>query len=151
MYISTYPIRCKHLFIAAVSAILLSACVSTPTSTAETSQQASARPSEPEAPSVLIKGKSARTIFDGIVKYRTQKGMRIIQRDAQRVEFSMSVPKSNPPAEARMLYSISPAPDGLRLSAQVFQVIKQGGKTQTSDITSSLRDKLDEELVTYTR
>ncbi|MDR3413717.1 MAG: hypothetical protein P4L87_22630 [Formivibrio sp.] len=100
---------------------------------------------------MLIKGKSARTILDGIVKYRTQKGMRIIQRDAQRVEFSMSVPKSNPPAEARMLYSISPAPDGLRLSAQVFQVIKQGGKTQTSDITSSLRDKLDEELVTYTR
>ncbi len=153
MSISTCPTQYKKLLIAALSATLLAACVSTPTATQEAPRQPAptVRPSEPEAPSVLIRGKSASAILDSIVKYRTQKGMKVTLRNAGRVELTMPVPKSSPPAEARMIYSISPAQDGLRLSAQVFQIIKQGGKSQTSDITASLRDKLEEELQTYGR
>ncbi len=153
MSISTYPIRCNKLIIAAASTFLLAACASGPVPTQEPPRQSvpTVRPSELEVPNVLIKGKTARSILDSIVKYRTQKGMKVLQRDDKRVELGMPVPKSNPPAEARMIYSISPAPDGLRLSAQVFQVIRQSGKPQTRDITSSLRDKLDEELASYAR
>lgn len=151
MSISTSPIRCKKLLIAAAGALLLAACASGPLSTEKPGPAPTVRPGEPEAPSVLIRGKTAKTILDSVVKFRTQKGMRVVLRDARSVELGMPVPKTNPPADARMIYSISPAQDGLRLSAQVFQVVKLGGKSQTSDITASLRDKLEEELTSYTR
>lgn len=152
MSISTSPIRCNRLALAIAGALLLAACATEPLPTAETSRLApSVRLSEPEAPSVLVRGKTAKTILDNVVKFRTQKGMRVLQRDARSVEFGMAVPKSNPPIEVRMIYSISPAPNGLRLSAQVFQDIKVSGKSQTSEITTGLRDKLEEELASYAR
>lgn len=102
-------------------------------------------------PSVIIKGKSAAAILDNVVKFRTSKGMKISQRDAKFVQFSMHIPNSSPPANVLMIYSISPATDGLRLSAQVFQIIKQKGKSLTGDITAGLKDKLQDELEGYAR
>ncbi|MBS1156938.1 MAG: hypothetical protein H6R07_2862 [Proteobacteria bacterium] len=151
MSISTSPIRCKKLLIAAAGALLLAACASGPLPSETPGPTPTIRSSEFEAPNVLIRGKIAKVILDSVVKYRTQKGMQIIKRDARGVEFGMPVPKSNPPIEVRMIYSISPAPNGLRLSAQVFRDTKVSGKLQTSEITASLRDNLEEELAGYAR
>lgn len=148
----TYPTRFRQPLAALGAALLLAACASPPTPSGPESA-ASTKPvtvSE-QAPSIVIKNKTAAAILDGVVKYRTQKGMKLVQRDVKRVELSMAVPRSNPPAEAHMIYSLSPATDGLRLSAQVFQIIRLAGKSQTSDITASLIDKLNGELLMYAR
>lgn len=100
---------------------------------------------------MLIRNKRAAQILDEVVRYRLRKGMQLVARDSQRVELSMAIPKSNPPAEARMIYSLSPDKTGLRLSAQVFHDTRQGKLKKTRDVTAGLRDKLEEELADYAR
>ena len=160
MYTSTYPTRFKQLASAGLAILLLTACATSPLPTSSPASGASGTPTviplpaEPAPPSIIIQGRPARSILDSIVKYRTQKGMRLVQRDSSRVVLNMAVPKSNPPAEAQMIFSLAPAPEapaGLRLSAQVFQIIKQGGKIQNTEITASLRENLEEELDMYAR
>ncbi len=156
MYTLICPILFKRALLATLLAVLAAGCATEPTSPAQITQpgsEKSTKPAvinEPAAPSVLIRGKSSAAILTSIVKFRTQKGMKVVQRDKQRVTFSMPVPKSSPPAEARMIFSIAPARDGLQLSAQVFQVVREKGKTPvTRDVTSSLTEKLEAELAMY--
>lgn len=158
MFTSTCRIRFDFPALAIIFALLLSGCATEPSAPRQSVQPnaATAAPTvsmaEPAAPSVLIRGKSAAAIMSSIVKYRTQKGMRIVQRDKQRLVLSMSVPKSRPPAEARMIFSIAPAADGLMLSAQVFQIVQEKGlKPVTHDVTASLTDKLEDELAMYAK
>ncbi|WP_091192534.1 hypothetical protein [Formivibrio citricus] len=138
--------------------LLLGGCATEPSAPRQSVQPGATAPAatpamaEPAAPSVLIRGKSAAAIMSSIVKYRTQKGMKIVQRDKQRLVLSMPVPKSRPPAEARMIFSIAPAADGLLLSAQVFQIVQEKGrKPVTHDVTASLTDKLEAELAMYAK
>lgn len=156
MYTLICPTRFKSLCVSLLAGLVLGACSTSPSNTSNT--QPAPPPPAPQStprndtvPSVVIKGKTAAAIFDSIIKFRTQKGMKVTRRDSKHVELSMPIPKSAPPAEAMMIYSISPANDGLRLSAQVFQIVRHPGKTQTSDITASLRNKLEEELLGYAR
>jgi hypothetical protein len=152
MNTSICPIRSERWLALLLSVILLAGCSTTPQPT--TSQPVASTPPakiEETAPSVLIRNRRAAQILDEIVRYRTQKGMKLVARDSQRVELSMAMPKSNPPAEARMIYSLSPEKDGLRLTAQVFHDTRQGKRKKTSDVTAGLRDKLEEELANYAR
>lgn len=158
MHTSIYPTRFKQRACTGFAALLLAACATsplpapTPAPGGQGAPTVAPIPAEPAPPSIIIQGRSARAILDSIVKYRTQKGMRLMQRDSSRVVLSMAVPRSNPPAEAQMIFSLAPAPEapaGLRLSAQVFQIIKHGGKAQSTEITASLRENLEEELDMY--
>lgn len=156
MSILICPTRFKYSVFAAVLTLLLAGCATEPPAPRQTAKPGGTVSSpavaiaEPAAPNVLIRGKSAAAIMSSIVKYRTQKGMKIVQRDKQRLVFSMSVPRSNPPAEARMIFSLAPAPDGLLLSAQVFQIVQEKGRKPVArDVTASLTDKLDAELAMY--
>lgn len=154
MSTSTYPTLFKQILAAGLAAALLSACATSPATQQQPSPTTAMpvpTPAEPVIPNVLIRNKTAKTILDGVVKYRTQKGMKVISRESTRVVLGIAVPKTSPPAEARMIYSLSPAADGLRLSAQVFQITRQDGKTLSTEITHSLRDNLEEELEMYAR
>lgn len=161
MYISICPTQCKQLASASLIALLLAACAtgpmpSTPAPTTIPPRTPSAvqPPAEPPAPSIIIQGRLPQAILDSVVKYRTQKGMRVVERNSSRVVLSIIVPKSNPRIEVRMIFSLSPAPEapsGLRLSAQVFQISTKDGKTQNEEITPSLRDELNDELTMYAR
>ena len=147
MSLSTFPIRFKKTLPLLIAAGVLAACATpAPTST----------PDKPivvqeTAPSVLIKGKSARQILDKVVDYRTKRGMTVIARDSSRVTLVLAVPNSKPPAEASMIFSISPETHGIRLSAQVFQTVRHPEKTQTTDITHTLISDLNSELRMYAR
>lgn len=155
MSTSICPTPFKRTLATSLAAALLSACVTAPPAEMPTSTASApaplAVPAEPPAPHIIIRDKSARAILDQIVKYRTQKGMKLISRESNRVVLGIAVPKSSPPAEARMIFSLSPAESGMRLSAQVFQITRQDGKTQSAEITHSLRDNLEEELEMYAR
>lgn len=151
------PTRFKGGVAVAVLALIVSGCATETPPSQQTVQPVSMptkAPSTPlatpAAPSILIRGKSSAAILTSIVKYRTQKGMKIVQRDKQRLVFSMPVPRSSPPAEARMIFSLAPAADGLLLTAQVFQVVQgKGKKAVTRDVTASLSSKLEAELAMY--
>ncbi len=154
MSTSTYPTLFKRAIAASLAATLLAACATIDLTPATQSAPAVATPTpvplETAVPHVFIRNQSAKAILDNIIKYRTQKGMKVVSRESNRVVLGITIPKSNPPAEARMIYSISPAADSLRLSAQVFQITRQDGKAQSAEITDSLRDNIEEELETYT-
>lgn len=156
MSTSICPILFKRTSLASLAMLMLAGCATTdivapasqPTAAAVTPAPV---PLETAIPHVFIRNQNAKSVLDTIVKYRTQKGMRVISRESNRVTVGIAIPKSNPPAEARMIYSLSPAVDGLRLSAQVFQLTRQDGKTNSTEITQSLRDNLEEELEMYAR
>lgn len=154
MFTLICPTRFKSLWCSAILALIVSGCATDAPSQPQTGTapaQASALV-VPAAPSVLIRNKSAAAILTRIVKYRTQKGMKIVERDSQRVVFSMPVPKSMPPAEVRMVFSLAPAADGLQLSGQVFQIVREKGKKLvTRDVTAGLTDKLEAELAMYAK
>lgn len=148
MYTSTYPIRFKQSLAILIAAGTLAACTTTPV--------APSTPNKPviiqeTAPSIVIQGKNAKTILDKVVAYRTQKGMNVIARDASRVTLVIAVPNSAPPAEASMIFSVSPETNGIRLSAQVFQTVFKDGKPETRDITHTLTSDLNKELSMYAR
>jgi hypothetical protein len=102
------------------------------------------------APSIVIKDRPARAIFDDIVTYRKQKGMQLKRRTAQRLEFSMQIPNVTQATEARMSYIIAPFDSGWQLSARVWQISAPGtSRESVSEITSAVADKITEELQTY--
>lgn len=152
MNTSMCPIRSEYWRALLLSTALLAGCSTAP-QPATPQPVASAPPAKiaETAPSVLIRNKRAAQILDEVVRYRLRKGMQLVARDSQRVELSMAIPKSNPPAEARMIYSLSPDKTGLRLSAQVFHDTRQGKLKKTRDVTAGLRDQLEEELAGYAR
>ncbi len=152
MSILTCPTRFNRIAAASLACALLAACATGPVSEPGPEPRTGApEQAAPTSPSVLVRGKTGKTILDSVVRYRTQKGMKVISRDSSRVVLGIAVPKSNPPAEARMIYSLSPASEGLRLTAQVFQTTRSGGKIQNAEITESLRDNIEEELEMYAR
>lgn len=146
----TCPTLFKRFATTGLAAFLLAACASEP-ATSPTAPAMPASQAVTAVPSVVISGKTGKSILDSVIRHRTQKGMRLIQRESNRVMLGIAIPKSSPPAEARMIFSLSPAPEGLRLSAQVFQVTKQGSKSQNTEITENLRENLEEELRIYAR
>lgn len=152
MSILTCPTRFKRIAAACLASALLAACATGPvTEPGPAPRTAAPEQAVPASPSVLVRGKTGKIILDSVVRYRTQKGMKVISRDSSRVVLGIMVPKSNPPAEARMIYSLAPASEGLRLTVQVFQITRSGGKIQNAEITESLRDNIEEELEMYAR
>lgn len=161
----TCPTQFKSLPAIILLALALAACGTRTMPQSGTTQQlpqtekpaATSEPSEKSptsqesVPAIVIKGKSAAAILDAVVKFRTGKGMKVSMRDSKSVQLSLRVPNSTPPVDVLMIYSISPAAEGVRLSAQVFQTTRQKGKAQTSDITAGLKDKLQDELDGYAR
>ena len=152
MFTLICPTRFKSLWCGAILALFVNGCATDVPSQPQTGTAPARALVAPAAPSVLIRGKGAAAILTRIVKYRTQKGMKIVERDSQRVVFSMPVPKSMPPAEVRMVFSLAPAADGLQLSGQVFQIVREKGKKPvTRDVTAGLTDKLEAELAMYAK
>lgn len=109
-------------------------------------------PTNTVTPSVLVAGRKPRDVVDEIVKYRTGKGMRVLNRSNTKVEFSAMVTGAKTPTEARMVYQLAPVSGGLRVSARVFQVSYPGtGHEEVSEITGVVADKLNQELSGYTQ
>ncbi|GHD61667.1 hypothetical protein [Jeongeupia chitinilytica] len=142
-------------FLVSVSAALLLAACATPT--AQPPAASTPAPDQTQAqtatvPSIVIDGRTPQAILDDVVAYRTQKGMRVLARTANRVEFKQVVPKAKVPTEARMRYELTPAGKGWKLSARVFQVSYPGTTREAvSDITPQVADKLTDELPRYAR
>jgi hypothetical protein len=166
MCTSICPIRFKPALATLLLTLLLTGCASDPQ--AEETATASATPVTPaiqkpavtktspeqddSAPSVLIRGKSSNAILNGMVKYRAKRGMKVVQRERNRLVLSKPIPDTDPPAEARMVFSIKPEKDGLRLSARILRVSKTPNQpARIDDITASLRDQLAQELARYAR
>ncbi|STR44989.1 hypothetical protein [Iodobacter fluviatilis] len=151
----------KRFLLSLATLALLSACASAPQSTGTnqtkppvTIQQNPVNTPETtnSQPSILIKDRPARAIFDDIVVYRKQKGMQLKRRTAQRLEFSMQIPNVTQATEARMSYILAPLDGGWQLSARVWQITAPGtARESVSEITSAVADKIHEELQTYAR
>ncbi|AMC36463.1 hypothetical protein [Janthinobacterium sp. B9-8] len=151
----------KRFLISLATLALLSACASSPApqtpSTSPFPDASKPIPANtPDAslalPSIVIKERQARAIFDDIVQYRKQKGMQLKRRTAQRLEFSMQIPNVTQATEARMSYQIAQVDGGLQLSARVWQITAPGtSRESVSEITSAVADKIAEELQTYAR
>lgn len=149
-------------FLLSLSVItLLAACANTPSGPASTPSTSPATSTQnpintqdigSSAPSIVIKDRPARAIFDEIVAYRKQKGMQLKRRTAQRLEFSMQIPNVTQATEARMTYIMAPLDGGWQLSARVWQITTPGtSRESVSEITSAVADKIHEELQTYAR
>lgn len=141
MNTSTCPIRSERWLALLLSVTLLAGC-STPQPT--TPQPVANTPPakiEETAPSVLIRNRRAAQILDEIVRYRTQKGMKLVARDSQRVGTVDGDPEiESARRSAHDLFAVA-RKDGLRLTAQVFHDTRQGKRKKTSDVTAGLRDK----------
>ncbi|AOY01305.1 hypothetical protein [Jeongeupia sp. USM3] len=142
----------RRTLIPIVVALLLAGCA-TPTQPPVSEPAPAQPPSQTSsAPSVIIDGRTPQAILDDVVAYRTQKGMRVLARTANRVEFKQVVPKAKVPTEARMRYELTPSGKSWKLSARVFQVSHPGTTREAvSDITPQVADKLADELPRYTR
>lgn len=147
----------KRFLIALATLTLLAACAEVPLqspATGTTNRPNTANPTEMTAgfPSIVIKNRQARAIFDDIVQYRKQKGMVLKRRTAQRLEFSIPVLNATKTTEARMSYFIAPVEGGWLLSARVWQITAPGtSRESASEITTAVADKIHEELQTYER
>lgn len=108
---------------------------------------------EPAAPqSVLILNQTSKAVLDRIQQQRTARGMKVIGRGPLRIELGQAVPKTDPPAEVRMIYQLAPGKDGLRLLARVFRIDSPGtAQEYTKEITQELADKLNDELQRYAK
>ncbi|BCL77211.1 hypothetical protein JHS3_29470 [Jeongeupia sp. HS-3] len=138
------------------ASLLLAACASTPLQDPATGTVPTPAPTMPQqgstAPSVLIDGRTPQAILDDVVAYRTQKGMRVLARTANRVEFKQAVPRAKVPTEARMRYELTPSGKSWKLSARVFQVSYPGTTREAlSEITPAVAAQLADELPRYLR
>ncbi|WP_297571838.1 hypothetical protein [uncultured Deefgea sp.] len=107
---------------------------------------------DPLSPSIIIPSRSSKAILEDIIKYRTDKGMKIRSRGKQRVELMMPMRNTSIPTEARMQYILTQTEQGWRVNVRVFQISNPGSKQETvQEITQALADKLAEELALYAK
>ena len=105
-----------------------------------------------QAPSVMIEGRTAQAIFDDIERYRTSRGMTVVVRNKNRIEFAAGVVKAKRPTQARIRYMLAPVKKGFKLSARVYQVSYPGtSREKVADITSAVADRLNAELSRYSQ
>lgn len=132
-----------------ISSILLAACTTPPAPTPQPEVKPVAK-AQPNVASILIVGRSNKAVIEDIVRFRTSKGMKILTRSNNRLEFSSTVTKANIPTEARIQYTLIQASQGWQLSAKVFQISYPATKHEkVEDITPHVLDKLNEELARY--
>ena len=102
--------------------------------------------------SVLIQGRSNKAVLDSIQQNRTRRGMKLMSRNAYRIQFSQTLPGATPPTELRMIYQLNPEGAHLRLSAQVLRISNPGRANETiADLSAELASKIEDELESYAR
>jgi len=102
--------------------------------------------------SVLIQGRSNKAVLDSIQQNRTRRGMKLMSRNAYRIQFSQTLPSATPPTELRMIYQLNPEGAHLRLSARVLRISHPGRANEIiTDISQELAGKIRDELESYAR
>ncbi|QZA80526.1 hypothetical protein [Deefgea piscis] len=135
-------------------ASIISACTTISPSeqaNSNTSNTSSVSKNQPST-SIIIPSRSSKAILEDIIKYRSDKGMKIRSRGNQRVEMMMPMSNTSIPTEARMQYILTQTEQGWRVNVRVFQISNPGSKQETvQEITQALADKLAEELALYAK
>jgi hypothetical protein len=142
--------------------LLLAACGATPQSSprpleepvisSPRTPESARQPTASATASVLIQGRSNKAILDAIQQNRTRRGMKLMSRNAYRIQFSQTLPGATPPTEVRMIYQLNPEGPHLRLSAQVLRISNPGRANEIiTDISQELAGKIRDELESYAR
>ncbi|WP_288842000.1 hypothetical protein [uncultured Deefgea sp.] len=147
-------LRSAHSLSIILIASIISACT-----TISPSEQSNSNPNNTPSvsknqlsPSIIIPARSSKAILEDIIKYRTEKGMKIRSRGSQRVEMMMPMRNTSIPTEARMQYILTQAEQGWRVNVRVFQISNPGSPQESAqEITHALADKLAEELALYAK
>lgn len=102
------------------------------------------------APTITLQGRTVPDVMADIEKYRLSRGMTVVSKTRNRIEFAAPVARAKRPTQARVRYTLQTVKGGVKVAARAYQISYPGtAKEKVADITSAVSDRLLQEFARY--